>query len=111
EGTGRDELVPVLADRDRGVCPRTRHRPIPPPTLTEGFHVPRANRRPAPRAGGPDLGVLMRAVAPQRALGAVPDLAAVADIEQAGHLVLAEPERAADAARPGVVRVLHGAQV
>src|SRR5216684_1730912 len=81
--------------------------PVPPAALAEGLHVARAGRLTG--AGGAILRVQVGAVAPQRALGAVPDLAAVPDIEQARELELAVAERRPDAARPVVVRVLDNA--
>src|SRR3989441_8176778 len=47
----------------------------------------------------------------QCALGAVPDLPAVPDVQQAGDLQLVVAEGGADAAGPVVVRILHDAQV
>src|SRR4029077_3959693 len=106
-----DELVPVLADRDRGAGTRAGHRTIPPAALAERLQVSGARGRRAPGACCTLLRVEVRPVAPQSALGAVPDLPTVPDIQQTRDLHFPEPERRAHAAGPIVVRVLHDAQV
>src|SRR6266545_7754701 len=109
EGAGRDEPVPVLSDRHGGPGARTRDGSVEPAALPEGLLVPAAD---GPRhARGPLLRVLVDAVAPQSALGAVPDLPAVPDVQQAGQLELLVAECAANAAGPVVLRVLDDPQV
>src|SRR5439155_7730701 len=87
------------------------HRAVIPATLAEDLGVSRASGFGPGRTDGALLRVFVRAVAPQRALGAVPDLPAVTDVEQAGDLKLLVTERRADAAGPVVVRVLHDARI
>src|SRR3989442_1333286 len=108
EGAGGDELVPVLADRHRRAGPWARDRAIPPAALAECLVV--ADARSRGDTGGALLGVLVGAVAPQCALGAVPDLPAVPDVQQAGDLQLVVAEGGADAAGPVVDRILHDPQ-
>src|SRR5207245_4264304 len=108
ERAGHDVAVEILADRDRLPRPRPHDRAVIPATLAEDLGVPGARRRVvAISARGPLLRVPVGPVAPQRALGAVPDLAAMPDVEQAGELQLLVAQRGADAAGPVVVRVLH----
>src|SRR5882724_879804 len=97
KGTGSEAgawiAIPVLPDRDRVARARTHDRTVPPAALSERL------RRAAV------LGVLMRTVAIKRALGAVPNLAAVSDVEQAGHLELLVAEAASQAARPAGIGI------
>src|SRR5437879_6538301 len=84
ERAGHDVAVEVLADRDRLPRPRPDNRAVIPATLAEDLGVPGARRRVvAIGAAGAHLRVTVGPVAPQRALGAVPDLAAMPDVEQA----------------------------
>src|SRR2546430_12479906 len=103
--------IPILADGRRDPGPRPHHGAVIPAALAEDLRVAGASGFRARRADGPLLGVLVSAVAPQRPLGAVPDLPAVPDVEQAGDLQLAVAERRADAAGPVVIRVLHQARI
>src|SRR5690242_12633889 len=108
ERASRHVPVPVLADRDRLPRPRPHDRAVIPATLAENLGVPGARRRVvAIGAAGALLRVTVGPIAPERALGAVPDLTPVPDVEQAGELQLADSERRADAAGPIVIRVLH----
>src|SRR2546427_8558072 len=111
ERASHDVAVPILADRRRHAGTRPHDRAIIPAALAEDLGVPGA---PGFGAGGADaalLRILVRTVAPQRALRAVPDLAAVPGVEQAGDLGLAVPERGADAAGPLVVRGLYETRI
>src|SRR6266480_116857 len=100
ERTGRVAIaIPVLADRYRGPGTGSRHGTVEPTALPERPH----------RA--PGLGVLMRSVAPERALRAVPDLPAVPDINQTGQLQLAVMETAADAAGPARIGIRQNAGI
>src|SRR5206468_3648274 len=105
--TGRDELEPRLADRDRLPFTRSGDRSVPPTALTERFHVAGA-RQGVRRAGArrTRLGVLMRAVAPQRASRPVPDLSAVANVHQAADLESLVPERRSHARGPLIIGIL-----
>src|SRR5256886_16082462 len=58
-----------------------------------------------PISDGAMLGVLVRAVAPERSLQAIGDDAAVPDVEQPGELQLAIAQRRPHASRPPRVRV------
>src|SRR6266545_2314429 len=100
EGTRRVAVaIPVLTDRDRGAGARTHDGTVPPAALSERLR--RATI----------LGVFVRTVAPQRAFGAVPDLAAVPDIEQRGHLDLLVAESAPQAARPTRIGIRDDARI
>src|SRR4029077_4198982 len=112
ERAGDDVAVEVLADRDRLPRPRPHDRAVIPAALAEDLGVPRARRRVvAISAAGAHLRVTVRPIAPERALGAVPDLAAMPNVEQAGDLQFLVAQRGADAAGPVVVRVLHDPRI
>src|SRR4029077_393993 len=99
------------ADRRRHAGTRPHDGAIIPAALAEDLGVARAPGFGSGSADGALLRILVRAVAPQRALRAVPDLAPMPDVEQAGDLELAVPERGADADGPVVVRVLYEARI
>src|SRR6266699_4442194 len=108
ERAGHHVAIEVLADGHRLARPRPHDRAVIPAALAEDLGVPGARRGiVAVRTRSPLLGVTVRAVTPQGALGAVPDLPAVPDIEQSGELHLLVTERRADATGPVIVRVLH----
>src|SRR3989475_736567 len=111
ERAPHDIAIPVLADWGRHPGAGAHHRAVIPATLAEDLGVSRAAGFGPGRTDGALLRVFVRAVAPQRALGAVPDLPAVTDVEQAGDLKLLVTERRADSAGPVVVRVLHDARI
>src|SRR5881396_1939658 len=73
--------VPVLADVHRVADTRPHYRAVIPTALTEDSRVAGARRGIiSVRAGRPHLGILVRAIAPWRALRAVPDLPAMPDV-------------------------------
>src|SRR5256886_6092999 len=109
ERAGRDEPVPVLPDRHRGIGTRPDDRAVPPPTLPEDLFVSAAHGR--RHACGPLLRVLVDAVAPEGTHRAVPDLPTMPDVEQAGDLELLVTERRPHAAGPLVLRVLDDPQI
>src|SRR5207245_1591719 len=112
ERAGDDVAVEVLADRDRLPRPRPHDRAVIPAALAEDLGVPGARRRVvAIGAAGAHLRVTVRPIAPERALRAVPDLAAMPDIEQPGDLQLLIAEGRPHTPGPVVVRVLHDARV
>src|SRR6266850_3008598 len=98
--TGRiPGAIPALANRNGCARARSDDRAVPPATLAKG---PTRTAR---------LGILMRAVAPQRAFRPVPHLPTMADIEQAGDLHLAIVEAAADAAGPAWIGIRQQARI
>src|SRR2546426_2485547 len=93
ERAPHDIAIPVLADWGRHAGAGAHNRALIPATLAEDLGVSRAARLTPDRADGALFRVLVRAVAPQRPLGAVPDLPAATDVEQAGDLELLVAER------------------
>src|SRR5690349_21218361 len=108
ERAGHHVAIEVLADGNRLPCPRPDDRTVIPAALPEDLGIAGARRRVvAIGARGPLLRIPVGPVAPQGALGAVPDLAAMADVQQARDLQLLIAKRRPDAAGPIVVRVLY----
>src|SRR5205814_10671375 len=100
------------AHRSARPVARSGDRPVLPAAWTERFRVAGAARgfggAVARRAC---LGVLMRALAPQRAARSVPDLSAVANVQQAADLESLVAERRSHARGPLIIGILYDAQV
>src|SRR6266550_6354356 len=86
--TGPRVAVPVLSDRNGRARPWSHDGTVPPPPLAECAH--RATC----------LCVLVSSIAVERASGAVPNLAAVADVQETRYLHLTKAEGAANVAGP-----------
>src|SRR4029077_9342724 len=97
ERASRHFPVPILTDGHRGAGPGSRHRAVEPTALAECLGITSARRRiVAVDADRPVLRLLGSTRAPQGPLGAVPDLAAMADVQEARDLYLPVAERRTD---------------